>query len=263
MITLKTEKEISIMKEGGKRLAWILKEIIKKVKPGVTTAFLDKQADLLIKKTDSRPSFKMVEGYKWATCLCPNDVVVHGVPGNYVLKEGDILGIDVGVFHKNFHTDCATTVLVGKGDELLRKFLETGRLALARSIEQAKIGNRIGHISQAIEKTLKNENFTPVKTLVGHGVGKKLHESPQIPCFVKQPIEKTTKIVKGITLAIEVIYNQGSDGIYLDNDDGWTIRTIDGKLSGLFEHTIAVTDSGPIVLTKDDQFSKITSNVIK
>lgn len=254
---IKTEKEIGIMKKGGKILAWVMMETIKKVRPGLTTKELDQFAEKLIKEKGGQPSFKMVPKYHWATCMCVNDCVVHGVPNEYQLKEGDILSVDIGVFYQGFHTDMARTFRVqskklktkDQEPEEISRFLETGQLALEKAIEQAKAGNRVGHISKAIEQVIEGQGYSVVKDLVGHGVGRKLHEPPQIPCFLAVPLRETPLLKKGMTVAIEVIYNQGKDEI-VKKSDGWTVLTKDGKLSALFENSVAITDKGPIVLTK-------------
>ena len=253
-IILKTDEEIKIMAEGGKKLGRILEEVIKKAKPGVGTRELDNFAEELIKKAGGRPSFKMVPKYKWATCLCVNEVVVHGIPNSYKLKEGDILGIDVGMYYKGFHTDTAWTLRVQNPKSKIQnpndKFLNTGIVALEKAIGVAKVGNYLGHISKTIQETIEDAGYSVVKSLVGHGVGRKLHEEPQIPGFLKGKIKVSAPLQIGMTLAIEVIYNQGGKEVVFKNDDGWTIATCDGKLSGLFEHTIAVTEKGPIILTQ-------------
>lgn len=252
MIQIKTSQEIEKMKEGGKILAKILEEIKKEVKSGIITLELDKRAEELIKQSGGKPSFKMVKGYKWTTCMCVNEVVVHGVPGNYKLKEGDVLGIDIGLFYKGFHTDMAWTLRVQTQNDEVDRFLEAGKRALEEAIKMAKVGNYVGHVSQAIQETIEKAGFSPVRALVGHGVGRNLHEEPQIPCFLRGKIEDTPKLKEGMTLAIEIIYNQGKPEVVYGSDDGWTIKTADGKLSGLFEHTVAVLEGGPEILTKAD-----------
>lgn len=238
-------------------MAKIMEEVIRKAKSGVSTQELDQFTERLIRKQGGRPSFMMVPRYHWATCLCVNNCVVHGVPTKYQLKEGDILGVDMGIFYKGFHTDMARTLRVrtksekrkAKSDKI-GKFLETGGMALRKAINQAKIGSRVGHISKAIQETVEGAGYSVVKTLVGHGVGRHLHEEPQIPGFLGGEIAQTPLLKKGMTLAVEIIYNQGTDKIFLKKEDGWTILTKDGRLSGLFEDTIAITEKGPIVLTK-------------
>lgn len=250
MIPLKTEDEIEKMKKGGQILAEVMEEIKKNVWPGVSTLDLDRLADKLISQK-GEPSFKKVPGYKWATCMCVNETVVHGIPGQYRLKEGDLLGIDIGLFYRGFHNDMAQTVIVGEQKEKNKlDFLKTGQKALEKAIDQALIGKHIGHLSMMIQETVENEGYSSVRALTGHGVGKNLHEEPSIPCFLEGKIEKTPKLEEGMTLAVEVIYNQGRPQVVYRNDDGWTIQTEDGKLSGLFENTIAITAKGPIVLTQ-------------
>lgn len=264
MISIKTEEELAIMKEGGKRLAWVMKQVLAKIAPGVEFKALDRLAESLIKKQGGKPSFKMVKNYHWATCINLNQGVVHGIPGNQRIKKGDLVSLDMGIFYRGFHTDMARTLCVrtknlrlparsasgGKTQNWREKerFLKTGRLALKKAIGAAKPGNRVGHISQAIEKVIKKAGFSPVKALTGHGIGRKLHESPQIPCYLREPITKTEILKPGITLAIEVIYNQGGFGVVVKKD-GWTVETEDGKLAALFEDTIVITPRGSRVLT--------------
>ncbi len=189
----------------------------------------------------------MVEGYHWATCLNVNQGVVHGVPTDYKLKKVDVLSVDIGLFYRGFHTDMAKTIEIeGKARH---EFLAAGRRALTKAIEASRPRNRVGHISQAIEESLKKGGFQPIKALVGHGVGRELHEPPQIPCYLKGRVENTERLEPGATLAIEVIYAQGKPGVVVGSD-GWTVKTEDGKLAALFEDTVAVTQEGPAVLTQ-------------
>lgn len=247
----KTAVKIRAMTAGGKKLKKILQHLCQAAQPGVTTAALDDLAKKLIEKSGGEASFKKIKGYKWATCLCLNDCVVHGVPDKTVLKAGDILGIDVGLYYRGFHTDTSWTVVVpGKTvSTKVRHFVSLGEKTLAKAIRQAKIGNRIGHISSVIEKNIEGSGYYIVETLIGHGIGRRLHEEPEIPCFLEEEIDKTPKIKEGMTLAIEVIYTESNSELVLDKKDGWTIRTKDGKISGLFEKTVAVTRHGPVVLT--------------
>ncbi len=251
MIPLKTEEEIEIMREGGRRLARVFDQVLKEAKPGLKTKRLDEQAEALIKKEKGKPSFKMVPGYHWSTCININQGVVHGIPGGYRLKEGDLLSLDAGIFYQRFHTDKATTIVVGSGKWLVKseEFLEAGKRALEKAIEMVRPGNYLGQISKVIEEEIKKAGFSPVRALTGHGVGRKLHEEPQIPCFFEGEVEKTPKLKKGMTLAIEIIYNLGLPEVVLTSD-GWTIKTKDGKIAGLFEETVAVTAGGPLVLTR-------------
>ena len=227
-----------------------LSQVVRSVKPGVSELELDRLADDLITKRRAIPGFKKVQGYKHATCISTNNVVVHGVPTDYVLKEGDIIGIDCGVFYKGFHTDMSHTVAVGGANQKTKDFLRIGDKALNQSIKQAVPGNRIGNISLEIEEMIEGSSYSVVKSLIGHGVGRLLHEEPEIPGYLASEIEKTSKIKAGMALAIEVIYNMGKEDVVYANKDGWTISTKDGSLSAVFERTIAVGENGPEVLTK-------------
>lgn len=256
MILIKKEKEIEIMREGGKRLKLVLVKVLENLKPQVTTGQLDKIAEREILRLGGKPSFKMVPGYSWSTCITINDEVVHGIPGKKQVKEGDIVGVDVGIYYQGFHTDMAYTVLVegtkGKrGDDQKRKFLEVGKRALTNAIMMIKSGNHVGDISLAAHKVIEKGGYFPVQSLTGHGVGRNLHEDPRIPCFFPsgKSIKDTPILKKGMVLAIEIIYNQGSPGVVLTTD-GWIIKTEDGKISGLFENTVAVLDNSFILLTQ-------------
>ena len=264
MIPIKTEKEIKIMKEGGQKLALVFAEVVKRIKPGVSLKKLDDLAEELIIKQGGFPSFKTVKGYHWTTCININEGVVHGIPNDYQIKEGDLVSLDMGMLYKGFHTDMARTLWVQNPKSKFPaspamsadrqagrqnpKFLEAGREALKAAIKAAKAGNRVGHISAAIEKVIRKAGFSPVEDLTGHGVGKKLHEDPQIPCFLAQPINKTPVLQPGMTLAIEVIYTWGKPDLVLA-EDGWTIKTADGKPAGLFENTVLITKKEPVILT--------------
>src|SRR3989304_6042916 len=247
--TLKTPKEIEIMAEGGKMLGEIRNKVAMAVKPGVTSGELESLANNLIEKTSGKASFKMVPGYRYATCISINDVVVHGIPGKDIIKEGDIVGGDVGLFYKGFHTDTAVTVGAGKIESDKQTFLDTGRRALKEAILQVKTGKTIWDISQAMQRIIEGSGYSAVRALTGHGIGKNLHEEPAIPCFVMGSHEHSFQLVAGMTVALEVSYNLGGAEVKYKNDDGWTIATADGKISGLFEHTVAITKSGPVVFT--------------
>lgn len=263
MILLKNEAEILKMAQGGKILAKIFKKVMAAAKPGSSTQELDKFADDLFEKSGGKPSFKMVPGYKFATCLGVNEVVVHGIPTSYRLKPGDLLGLDMGFYFQGYHTDMAETIIVEeakfKEDKAFsrKKFLATGQLALKKAIKTAWVGKRIGDISLAIQKTIEGAGYSVVRSLVGHGVGKKLHEDPLVPGFLAGKKEKTPLLQEGMTLAIEVIYNEGQPQVTYKNNDKWTIITQDKSLSGLFERTIALTKNGPIVLTQGNFSARI------
>lgn len=248
-IPLKTPREIKIMQEGGKKLSEILKQLCQKAEPGVNLLEIEKKASELIKKTDGKPSFKMVKSYQWATCLNVNEGVVHGVPRDYKLKVGDLLTIDVGLFYKGYHTDTSCTLEV-QNSQLKKedKFLKTGRKALEEAVKQAIPGNHVGHISCKIQEIIEGEGYSCIRTLTGHGIGKNLHEPPPVPCFLKSKIKDTPQLKAGMTLAIEVIYAQASSDLITDKKDGWTVKTADGKIAAVFEESIAVLGK-PLVLT--------------
>lgn len=259
MIKIKNSEELKIMTVSGHILAETLFEVLTHVKPGVSEIELDKLADKLIVEKGGEPGFKKVKGYNHATCISTNDVVVHGIPSPYRLKEGDVIGIDCGVIYKGYHTDMSETILVStdnrqqttnnKEDDVDR-FLETGKRALNEAIKIAKPGNRVGHISKTIQNIVEKEGYSVVRSLVGHGVGKDLHEEPEVPGYLIGSIDKTPVLGEGMTLAVEVIYNMGKSEVVLANGDGWTIKTADGSLSGVFERTIALTEKGTVILTK-------------
>ncbi|MDP2720894.1 MAG: type I methionyl aminopeptidase [bacterium] len=247
MIYLKTKEEIKIMAKAGQIAASALRQIAKNVRPGVKVNDLDKIADEKIKSFGAESSFKKVNGYQYTICTTPNDWVVHGIPENYVLKEGDILGVDLGAYFEGFHSDLAYTFPVGKVSDERRKFLATGEKALQAAVKKVKIGGRIGDISETIQHTVERAGYSVVKELVGHGVGRNLHEDPLVPGIGKK--DTGEKIEEGIVLAVEVIYNQGKPQVQL-LPDGWSIATKDGLLAGLFETTVAATKKKPLVLTK-------------
>ncbi len=247
-LTIKSEEEMKIMHEGGKKLSRVKKNIAKAVKPGMSAWDIEELANKLIEKEKAFPSFKKVSGYKWATCVNVNDGVVHGIPKKTtIFKKGDVISVDVGIFYKGFHTDSALTVYLGDQEDR-KNFLDAGKKAMLDGIKEVKKGKTIGDISAAIEKRLFANNLKPVWNLTGHGVGRELHEEPNIPCFVSHdPIEKLV-IGEGFVLAVEVMYTQGN-GNLKEDADGWTLRTKDGKIAGLWEETVAVTRNGSVVLT--------------
>jgi methionyl aminopeptidase len=191
----------------------------------------------------------MVPGYHWTTCVNINEGVVHGIPKKEIVFErGDVVSVDIGVFYKGFHTDTSITVGIQVSKEN-QKFLDTGEEALRQAIKATRKGNRIFNISQAIEKTLTRDGYSPIRALVGHGVGRELHEEPQIPCFADERYEvASAEIIEGMVLAIEVMYSQGSGDVKLEND-GWTISSSDDTITALFEDTVAITKEGSKVLT--------------
>jgi methionyl aminopeptidase len=247
-MTIKTDKEMKAMIEGGKKLAQVKKRLFEKVKVGENALAIEELATKLIEKSGGKPSFKMVPNYYWSTCININEGVVHGIPRKSVIfKKGDLVSVDLGMYYKGFHTDTSFSVLLGE-DREKKRFFETGKKALEKAISKMREGNKVGDISAAIEDTLKSQGYSPVKVLTGHGIGRELHEDPRVPGYVSESADEQVKIVKGMALAIEVIYAQGSDEVILGSD-GWTISTKDAKISALFEETVAISRHGRIVLS--------------
>ncbi len=247
-ITIKTEEEMKIMADGGKKLARVKNALAKAVRPGVSAWDIEELANKLIEKEEAEASFKKVPGYKWATCVNVNDGVVHGIPKkSTIFKDGDVVSIDVGVYYKGFHTDTAVSVCLGKNLEN-KDFLAAGKKAMLAGVAQVKKGKKIGDISAGIEKQLLANDLRPIWVLTGHGVGRDLHEEPNISCYVNNDPVSELIIGSGFVLAVEVMFTKGNGEIKQDAD-GWTLRTKDGKIAGLFEETVAVTADGPVVLT--------------
>lgn len=252
MIPIKTQEEIKIMEKSGKILAETLFEVLKQAKPGVTELQLDTLAEKLIRKQGAEPGFQKVPGYHHTICASTNDVIVHGIPTTYKLKEGDVFGVDCGVYLQGFHTDMAETIIVGGNntvDKSVVEFLDTGKKALEVAIGMVKPGNHIGHISKAIQMIVEEgAGYGITRELIGHGVGRELHEEPEVPGYLSRKIEKTPLLKEGMVIAIEVIYNMGSSGIAYLRDE-WTIVSADHSLSGLFERSVLVTKDGHRVIT--------------
>ncbi|MCX7880922.1 MAG: type I methionyl aminopeptidase [Patescibacteria group bacterium] len=252
MINLKSEKEIALMKEGGKRLRKVVAELIFFCQEGKTTKEIDEKAEELIKKMGGEPSFKKVKNYFWSTCLSVNEQIVHTPPSERVLKKGDLLTLDVGFYYQGFHTDFSTSFLIGKlerEDDKIERFLKVGKITLQKAISQVKENNRIGDISETIEKEIYKNGYYVIKRLTGHGIGKELHEEPMIAGFLLGKKENTPLIKKGLTIAIEVIYSMGTEEMIYEKDNHWSLVTRDKSLSACFEHTVALTDKGVIILT--------------
>lgn len=240
------------MQEGGKVLGAVLEELLQTTQPGTTLLEIEALAQKRIKEAGMKPSFSTVADYKWATCLCVNDVIVHGIPTEYALREGDLLTIDIGLINKGYHSDTAwSKVVANPGYSVsgeVQKFLDTGKAALKEAIAQARDGNRVGHISTTLQRIVEGSGYGIVKPLVGHGIGKTLHEEPQIPGFLRGAIDKTPLLRKGMTIAVEVIYAMGNPTVYY-HEDGWSIATRDHSLSAVFEQSVAITDAEPLILT--------------
>lgn len=253
MIQIKTKEEVEKMRRGGKILAEVLSQVVSNIKPGVSEKELDDLAEKLIVEKGGESGFKKVKNYKNTICVSTNSVVVHGIPTDYKIKVGDVVGVDCGVFYEGFNTDMSDTIRVKESNETQKdevdKFLDTGRNALNEAIKKARAGNRVGDISETIQNIVERKNgYSIVRTLVGHGVGRDLHEEPEIPGFLVGDIDKTPLLREGMTIAVEVIYNMGGPGVKLQKD-GWTIKTADGSISGVFEKTVAIDAGAPLILT--------------
>lgn len=247
MIPLKSEKDLEMIRASGKILAWVMRELEKNVKAGVSTGELDRLAGELIERQGAAPAFKNYKGFPANICVSINEEVVHGIPGERSIKEGDIVSIDLGVNYKNYFSDAAVTVAVGKIDSKKKKLIEVTRKALSIGISRAKEDNSISDISYAIQNYVEGKGFSVVRQFVGHGIGFRLHEEPEIPNF-GQP-HKGDLIKKGMVLAIEPMVNAGAwECEILDNN--WTAVTKDRLPSAHFEDTIAVTEKGTEILTK-------------
>jgi methionyl aminopeptidase len=251
-IVIKSAKEIEVMRQSGRIVAEILKIVSEKIKPGMKTKEMDIIAASELKKRGAESSFKGYRGYPATICVSINDEIVHGIPGDRVLKEGDIVSLDFGAIYQGFHGDAAVTIPVGKVSDEAKRLIETTKGTLKRGIAAARDGANLGDVSAAIEEYAKSKGYSLVREYTGHGIGRKMHEEPQIPNTTEPPygLQPGTGPVlkKGMTLALEPMLNIGDWRTRVD-EDHWTVRTADGSLSAHFEHTIVVDDVEPEVLT--------------
>lgn len=247
MVILKSFSEIAIMRVAGSIVAAVLEELRSMVRPGIRLNQLDNRAEELTKSFGAIPAFKGYNGFPASLCASVNEVVVHGIPGNQSLKSGDIVGLDFGAIYQDFYADSAITVPVGEISTEVEKLLQVTKDALFKGIAKAKVGNRLYDVSGAIQEHVENNGFSVVRDFVGHGIGRKMHEAPQIPNFVGNDFNP--KLKAGMTLAIEPMVNVGTYEVDVDSVDNWTVRTEDRKFSAHFEHTIAITDGEPEILT--------------
>jgi methionyl aminopeptidase len=249
MIQLKSAREIDIMAQGGQILGATIRRLREFVQPGMTTADLDREAESFIRGHEgATPAFKGLYGFPGSICTSINDEIVHGIPSKKrVLKDGDIVSIDVGVGYKGFFTDSAVTVAVGQVDAKTQKLLSVTEKALEAGIAAATVGNHIGDVGAAVQGIVEDAGFSVVRDLVGHGIGVEFHEEPQVPNYGKP--KRREKLVPGLTLAIEPMVNAGGPATRT-LQDRWTIVTADGSRSAHFEHTVAITEDGPRVLTR-------------
>jgi methionyl aminopeptidase len=246
MTKIKSQEEIEIMAEGGKILATVLKAVEKMVKPGVTTLELDRAAEALILSNGAKPAFKGYEGFPFSLCASVNENIVHGFPSEYALREGDIIGLDLGVFYKGYNTDMAVTVPVGNISYDAKRLLNTAKKALRLGVKKSKPGNTIGDIGNTIQRFAEGQKYGVIRDLCGHGIGKSVHEDPRVPNF---GLRKTgEELVEGMVICIEPMLAMG-DYSLTKSKDGYGFATKDGSLAAHFEHTIAITKKGPRILT--------------
>ena len=242
---------ILVRQEGGKKLAGTLQKLIQVVHPGMTLKELDMIAENLLRETGGIPAFKGFDGFPGSICVSLNDGLVHGVPSDDTISLGDVLSIDIGLIWKGYYSDMAKTVIVGgtkAADDRARRFLQAGEQALDSAISKALVGNHVGDISEAMQKVVESSGYAVSRMYTGHGIGKELHTEPAIFCYGESGTG--LKLKENTYLAIEVIYAEHNARSVTDPTDGWTVRTCDGGLGGLFEHTIVVSAKGPLVLTK-------------
>ena len=248
MITLKNGDEIEKMRVSGAIVAGALRLAKEKAKPGITTGELDALVEEYIRSRGAEPSFKGYNGFPASICASVNQEVVHGIPGERALEEGDVLSVDVGAYKGGFHGDSAVTLPVGEIDDESERLMEVTRSALFKGIEQARPGNYLTDISSAIQQEVETNGFSVVRKLVGHGIGRKMHEEPQVPNFGRPG--RGVLLREGMVLAIEPMVNTGGYDVKVLGDD-WTVVTVDGGRSAHFEHTVAIRAKGPDILTSE------------
>jgi methionyl aminopeptidase len=252
VILLKTAEEIALMRRANRIVAEILEALAAATRPGVTTDELDRMAEKLIYEKGAQPAFKgyAPRGVAYPKCLCVsiNDEIVHGIPSGRKLKAGDIVGLDFGVVYRGFFGDSARTVAVGVVPERAERLMKVTREALYAGIEQARPGNRLGDISRAVQAVAERAGYAVVEEFAGHGIGRSLHEDPQVPNYFRHGMPNP-RLQEGMVLAIEPMVNEGGAGLRI-LDDGWTAVTADGRLSAHFEHSVAITSSGPQILSE-------------
>ena len=249
MVILKSPEEIEKIKQSNIIVADILNELRGMIKPGITTMALNRYSEELALRKGAKPAFKGYRGYPFSLCASVNCEVVHGMPSNRVLKTGDLIGLDFGIYNKGYYGDSAITVSVGEVSDVAARLSRTTEEALYNGIKEAKVGNRLGDISAAVQEHVEAAGFSVVRDFVGHGIGKNLHEDPQIPNFGIRG--KGVELKPGMVFAIEPMVNEGTYKVKV-LEDGWTAVTADGKLSAHFEHSVAITEDGPVILSRVD-----------
>ena len=247
IIVLKSPAEIEKMRKSNRIVAEVLASIKDVARPGIATIELERLCEEELKKRKVRPAFKGYRGYPYCLCTSVNEEVVHGMPSNRVLREGDIISVDVGVDCDGYYGDAAITMPVGRISEQASRLINVTEAALRRAIEKAQVGNRLFDISYAVQSYVEEKGFSVVRAFVGHGIGRDLHEAPQVPNFGTPG--RGVRLKAGMVFAIEPMINAGGSDIVI-LDDGWTAVTKDGSLSAHFEHTIAITENGPCILSK-------------
>lgn len=246
MIKIKSPAEVEILREAGRILSLIMQDVVRSLKSGMTTQAVDKLVEERIRAQHVKSAFKGYRGFPACACISINEQVVHGIPGPRVIKDGDIVSLDVGIIHKNFYSDTAVTVGIGELSPRLKELLAVTQEALRRGIAQARANNRLSDISFAVQQFVESKKFSVVRDFVGHGIGQALHEEPEIPNF--GPPHQGPVLKEGMVLAIEPMVNIGSWQTKI-LEDGWTVVTADGLPSAHFEHTVAITAAGPEILT--------------
>ncbi|MDR0295870.1 MAG: type I methionyl aminopeptidase [Prevotellaceae bacterium] len=246
MIALRTNEEIALLKENALLVSKTLAEVGKRIQPGVTTLELDKLAEIFIRDHGAEPAFLGYDGFPNSLCISVNDVVVHGIPSAYRLQEGDIVSIDCGTRYKGYYGDSAYTFAVGEISSAAKQLLQVTKESLYKGIEQALAGNRIGDIAAAVQGYAEQFDYGVVRKMVGHGIGRKMHEAPEVPNFGRRGHGKALK--EGMVICIEPMINEGTKEVYLD-EDGWSLHTEDNKLSAHFELTVCIRKGKPEVLS--------------
>ena len=259
MIIRKSKSEIEKMRASGGIVATVLKRLSEMVEPGITTRDLDREAERMIVDAGARPTFKGYQGFPSSICASINDEVVHGIPSKRKLREGDIIGIDCGATYMGYVGDAAITVAVGNVSDAVKRLLETTQQSLYQAIEKCRIGNRLGDVCNAVQAYVEPLGYSVVKNFCGHGVGRAMHEEPQVPNYGKPGTGPVLR--EGWVIAIEPMINLGHEDVKVLSD-GWTVITLDGQLSAHFEHTVAITQDGPQILTLLDNGAPIAQTLV-
>ena len=260
MLYYKTQEEIELIRESSLLVAKTLAEVARKIRPGITTIELDRVAEEFILDHQALPAFKDYNGFPNALCISVNSQVVHGIPGSYELKDGDVVSVDCGVLKNKFYGDSAYTFPVGEVSEEILRLLKTTRESLYKGIEKAVAGNRVGDISAAVQEHAESHGYSVVRELVGHGVGRFLHEKPEVPNYGKRGSGMILK--EGLVIAIEPMINMGTRAV-IHERDGWTVRTSDGKPSAHFEHTVAIRKGEADILSSFKMVEEVINETNK